>query len=239
MPPSLILIGTVHRDPRGEPVLLHLLQRLAPTVLTLEMSPAARDFRQQRAPLLLRRLERILGRFAHRERRNLEELRAHPAVVDIRELLALPFEFRAAAAYCERHRAELHLLDDSDLTRDQFTLTERELIRARNLLTLLSLPPQPPPPESLAAARRLLAPQCPGEVRRAFLAARRGPVGIGPRDRRMAQKIRTLLGTMLEGTLVHIGGWVHLLEDDDAGETLFSLLADLAPRRWLLGEPGE
>lgn len=236
---SLVLIGTVHHDPLGEVLLGALLDRLAPKILTLEMSPAARDLRRERAPRLLRRLDRLLRFLARREGRDLEELDAHPAVEDIRALLALPFEYRATAAYCRRNGAELHLLDDSDLTRAQFELTETELIRARNLHTLLALPPQPPAPESLDTARRVLAPECPREIRRAFLAGRRGPLGIGPRDERMAQAIRDLLKTRTEGTLVHVGGWVHLLEDEDGGKTLFSRLADLAPRRWLLGNGKE
>jgi hypothetical protein len=71
-------------------------------------------------------------------------------------------------------------------------------------------------------------------MRQAFLEGRRGDEGIGPRDRWMAAQIRRLLAARCGGHLVHVGGWVHLVEDA-RGETLYSLLADLAPQRLLLG----
>jgi hypothetical protein len=69
-------------------------------------------------------------------------------------------------------------------------------------------------------------------TRSAFLQGCRGEEGIGPRDRHLAAKIRALVQSQ-PGQLVHIGGWVHLL-DDPSGETLYSLLGDLQPRRLLL-----
>jgi hypothetical protein len=75
----------------------------------------------------------------------------------------------------------------------------------------------------------------PGDaVRQAFLEGRRGEEGIGPRDRWMAAQIRRLLAPRRGAHLVHVGGWVHLVEDAQ-GETLYTLLADLAPQRLLLG----
>jgi hypothetical protein len=50
----------------------------------------------------------------------------------------------------------------------------------------------------------------------------------------MAKQIRHLLAERQGSHLVHIGGWVHLIEDE-RGETLYGLLRDLNPVRELLG----
>lgn len=234
-PPALTLVGTVHRDPQGAERLLTLLRRLRPNLVTLEMSEKAFAYRQGEARRLLLRLERILERLAGELQVESARLQAHPAVDGIRTLLALPFEYQAAAAYAAE-AAALHLIDLSDVSAAKLRRVESDLITYRNLRILVTLPPRAEKSdyEGYGRAHAMLTLD-PGEAaRQAFLEGRRGTEGIGPRDRWMAGQIRRLLAARPGAHLVHVGGWVHLVEDA-RGETLFSLLADLEPRRVLLG----
>ncbi len=233
----LTLIGTVHRDPGGEIKLLALLEALRPARITLELSPYALDFRRRRSRTLLRYLDRILEQLALRDGVDPALLAAHPAVADIRELLTPPFEYRAAAAFAGHSGISLSLIDQSEISARKLKRVETELITYRNLSALLSLPPAEASPreEGYAPARSMIRPGAPAEIRRAFLARRRGVEGIGERDGLMAAEIRRLLEETAGGGLVHVGGWTHLVEDPE-GETLFSRLRDLEPRRLLLGD---
>jgi pheromone shutdown protein TraB len=232
--PSVTLIGTVHRDPRGEQKLRLLLERLRPDLLTLEMSEKALAYRQGEARHQLLRLDRILARLAAERGREAGELQSRGAIADIRTLLALPFEYRAAAAYAEAAGIPLRLIDLSEISTAKLRRVEADLITYRNVRVLVDLPEgsERSPAEGYGTARSLTLGGAGEAVRQAFLQGRRGEEGIGPRDRHMEQEIRRLLAARA-GRLVHVGGWVHLVEDG-RGETLFSRLADLEPQRLLL-----
>jgi pheromone shutdown protein TraB len=232
---TLTLVGTVHRDPRGAERLLPLLRRLHPDLITLEMSEKAFAYRQVEGRRQLLRLDRILERLAGELPAALSELQNHPAIVDIRTLLALPFEYRAAAAYAAEAQVPLHLIDLSDVSAAKLRRVETELITCRNLKILVTLPAgaEKSDFEGYGRAHAMIT-RDPGEtVRQAYLEGRRGAEGIGPRDRWMAGRIRRLLTDRHGGHMVHVGGWVHLIEDA-RGETLYSLLRDLMPKRLLL-----
>ncbi len=234
--PRLTLIGTVHRDPRGAERLLSLLRRLRPDLITLEMSEKAFTYRQRESRRLLQRLDHILVRLAGELQVEPEKLQAHPAVADIRTLLALPFEYQAAAAFAAEATASLHLIDRSDVSAAKLHRVESELITYRNLRILTKLPAgaEKSDYEGYNRAHAMILRHPEEAVRQSFLDGRRGDEGIGPRDRWMANEIRRLLAAQRGAHLVHVGGWVHLVEDTQ-GETLYSLLADLAPQRLLLG----
>ncbi|ALC18281.1 hypothetical protein DSOUD_3567 [Desulfuromonas soudanensis] len=232
---NLTLIGTVHRDPRGYERLSALLERLRPRRLTLEMSPAALLYRQKRAGLLSIRLETILNDLADELGRSRKELDEHPTVTSIRTLLALPFEYRAAVDFAERRGASLALIDDSAISTAKLKKVESELITPCNLRILVGLPSTASDhrSEGYQTAKQLIFGPFDPPLNLAYLQGRRGREGIGGRDRGMAEEIRRQLEGGARGPLAHIGGWVHLMEDP-LGETLFSLLDDLQPRRLLL-----
>ena len=232
----LTLVGTVHRDSQGEKRLDCLLAQLSPRVITLELSEESLRFRRDRGKIHLRKLERILESIAADRGISVAQLEEHPAVAQIRQLLGYPFEYRAASTYARCHNVPLLLIDRSDVAMRKVAQIERELITLRNLKTLTALPVESSgePGEGYEVARALLGAETAASLRHAFLAGKRGAEGIGPRDLFMATAIRRYLGTSPEQHLLHIGGWVHLVEDDIAGETLFSRLADLLPQRLLL-----
>jgi hypothetical protein len=228
----LVLIGTVHRGVTALPALRRLLNDLRPSTVTVEFSPYGLAYRRTRGPRLRRAMGEILAVLAAERGRPLAELHAHPQIAAIRELLALPFEYRAAAEYARKTPAALALVDLSAISAVKLRRVEDELLTAANLRTLVDLPAPGRAAEGVGAARSLVLADRDEAIRQAFLAGRRGEEGVGRRDRHMAGEIRRLLGAS-PGRLVHIGGWVHLVEDRQ-GETLYSLLADLRPRRLIL-----
>lgn len=231
----LTLIGTVHRDARGGERLGYLLAQLQPEIITLELSEASLSYRRDKGEMQLRKLHLILERIAADRAVSLAQLEVHPSVAQIRKLLGLPFEYLAALAYARSHQIPLVLVDLPNIAVRKLKKIEGELITLRNLKTLTSLPAEVEPEsgEGYAVARTFLADQSMPDIRQAFLAGKRGVEGIGLRDEHMATEIRRQLTENPERHLIHIGGWVHLVEDT-AGETLFSRLADLSPRRLLL-----
>ena len=231
----LFLIGTVHRDPRGEERLGDLLAGLRPTALTLEMSPTAADYRRRRGQLLLQRLDRILDRLARKEGYARQTLAERPAVVDIRRLLSFPFEYRASRSYADQAGIPFALIDLPEVSARKLRLVESDLITYRNLRTLVRLEADGAGrEESYSLARTLILGRAIPEVVISFLRRRRGEEGIGRRDALMAEEIRSRLAGESPGRLAHVGGWVHML-DDPQRETLYSQLRDLEPERILLG----
>jgi len=235
--PRLTLVGTVHRDPQGYERLLTLLEELHPDLVTLEMSPYALRYRQRRGRAQLLRLDRILDHLAEEVGELREALADLPAISDIRTLLALPFEYLAASRYCRDHGGQPELIDSSEVSTRKLNLVEKELVSDHNIRVLVRLPAEARnlPWENYRIAQGMICLQPSAETCRRFLASRRGAEGIGPRDARMAEQIR--LHMKHARHLVHIGGWVHLVADEQ-GETLFSRLADLRPERLLLGGDG-
>ncbi len=233
----LTLVGTVHRDPRGRAKLERLLAELRPQALTLEMSRLAFSYRQTHARRLRRRLAAILAGLAAELGRDLAELRSQPAIADIRTLLEMPFEHLAAAAYARGTGIPLELIDSSEISAIKLKRVEGELITRRNLRVLVDLPEgaEKTAGEGFGTARLLVYGQLDETVRQAFLERHRGSEGIGRRDDWMAGEIRRRLHARPDLHLVHIGGWLHLVEDNQ-GETLFSRLQDLGPRRILLDD---
>lgn len=231
----LTLIGTVHRDRDGEGRLAALLETLQPQIMTLEMSPVSLRSRQLHTTSRLQRLTHILAQLAAESGTTVTALNNLPAIAGIRALIDYPFEYRAAAAHAARHAIPLELIDAPGVARNKLRHIDRELLTRRNLRVLTTISEQEPPghQEGYSLARNILSGSAPAALRQAFLAGRRGEEGVGPRDRRMAAAIRQQIARYPQGHLVHIGGWVHLIEDE-WGETLFSLLSDLAPRRLLL-----
>jgi hypothetical protein len=226
------LIGTVHHDPRSAAPLAALLAQLQPDLLTVEISPDVVAYRQTHGVLLLRKLGMIVERLSGQSA-SPSSPADHPGIVAIRNLLGLPYEFRVASAYAEEQGIEVQAIDQSDSSLDKLRPVEERLISLQHLKRIAASPGVAPPDNAhrYELARQLLA-SPDARLRSAFLQGCRGEEGIGPRDRHLAAKIRALLQGQ-PGHLVHIGGWVHLLDDPD-NETLYSLLGDLQPRRLLL-----
>lgn len=223
----ITLIGVVHHDPRSAAPLAALLETLQPDRLTVEISPELVAYRQTHGVLLKRKLAMILERLAGPAFPG-----DHPAIAAIQDLLGLPYEFSAARAYAEKRGVEIHAIDAGAASVEKLRHVEERLISLQHLKRIASSPR-----EGANAARRydlarqlLASPDA--ALRSDFLRGCRGEEGVGPRDCHLAGRIRALAQDC-PGHLVHIGGWVHLM-DDPGGETLYTLLRDSCPQRILL-----
>jgi hypothetical protein len=205
-----------------------LLGALGPEAVSVELSFLGLRWREQNSAILLQRLERLV-RSLPPGRRNHHRIRL------IRETLRIPFEFTAARAYADRHGLPCHLVDLNRISRENLPLFDSEIVNPKNLGIVVREEDRRLPDiigvEQRRAARCLRGElslaeagvrtdwnHAPGRLREAFLACR----------------IRKLAAHY--GTMVHVGGWVHLMEDRE-GRSLASLLVDLSPDKVLLGDP--
>jgi len=226
--PSLVLVGTVHRDPRGKTKLLRLLQREQPSALSVEISPYARIFRNQKAAAFRAALRENLRRIHQEEGLAWRRILSHSAIQGIFLLLKEPYEWRAAKAYGEETKCRIQDIDLSEYSEGKlFHLPE--LVSRENLRTLLSL--------SFPGLNEQVRNHY-GRAR--FLFSHPPSVWLESRELReresiMAEKIRGMVFQEVGGKIVHIGGWEHLLEFSGKS-SLYSLLQDFHPRRVLLAD---
>jgi hypothetical protein len=223
---SLVMVGTVHRDPKGETKLLHLLEQERPSLITIEVSPYARIFRAHQAAALRATLRKNLQRIRREEGRPLREIIPRSAILGIFLLLKEPYEWRAAKAYADRHGIDLRDIDLSCYSKDKLSHVA-DLISLENLRTLVRVP-------SFDLSR-----QVESHYSRARFLFRHPPSfwptikEVKHREAYMAEEIRSLVQQENGKKILHVGGWEHLLEFPQ-GKSLFGLLEDLRPQRILL-----
>lgn len=222
----LILIGTVHGDPRGYERVGRLLRWLRPDTVTVEISRFSLRYRRVWEEKWQRLLREALKELP-------PEASGHPAIRRVAAQIALPFEYRAARDYCRGHQAKCLPLDLGGLSRRHLPAYSRELLSPANLLTLAE-----EPQDSLeeAVAR---------EFRRARSSLTRDhwrlPLPGSPETRRRELFVsRRLQRLVARGCRVaHLGGWEHLVPWRDSDglrawleeEKPYIILADEADLR--------
>lgn len=219
---ALILIGTVHGDPRGYARALTLLNHLRPDLVTVEISSFSLRYRLKNEAGWQRRLDRALAELPAGAAR-------HLALQRLTAQIALPFEVRAARHYHRNGGISWRPLDLGAPARRHLPRYGPELLSPVNLQNLLSTPDGSL--QEWAAA----------EFRRARLALARpawrpfpgGGSETGRREHFIARRLRRLISRY--GRVAHLGGWEHLVNWQDSGG-LWRDLADLRPRRLLLDE---
>ena len=220
----LILIGTVHGDPRGYDRALKVLQHFRPEVVTVEISWFSWRYRLRHGP----RWQRLLAQA-------LEGLppgaAQHLAIRRLAAQVSLPFEVRAVRDYCREYGVPWQPLDLGGPSRRHLPRYARELLSAENLRALLDTADEP------------LEDYVSREYQRARLACRRlrwRPLGASAetrrRERLWARRLRQCLASY--DRVAHLGGWEHLAPwRDEIG--LWQELADLKPLRLFLDEAEE
>ncbi len=218
---ELILIGTVHGDPRGYDRLTKLLERLRPEVVTVEISRFSVRYRRVWEGRWRRQLQKALAGLP-------PGAAAHPAISMIAGQIALPFEYRAARDYGRRHGARCLPLDLGTLSRRHLP-RYGEMLSPSNLQGLLET--QADPQEDQVAR----------EFQRARLALEHPPWRLagqkGPETLRrevfVARRLQRL--ALKHGRIVHLGGWEHLVPWRD-GDGMRAWLADQNPYIMLADE---
>jgi len=128
---SLILIGTVHGDPRGQARAGKLLQHLRPEMVTVEISPFSLRYRHQHEALWQRQLANALAELP-------EGAALHLAIRRLAAQVAMPFEVRAARDYSRSAGVPWHPLDLVFLSRRHLPRYATELLTPANLEALLA-----------------------------------------------------------------------------------------------------
>lgn len=195
---SLILIGTVHGDPRGYERVLRLLERLRPDVVTVEISRFSVRYRQVWERRWRKQLNAALTELP-------PWAAGHPAIKQVAAQISLPFEYRAARDYCRQQGIRCLPLDLGGLSRRHLPQYGKELLIPANLRALSA--------ESQDSLEDAVA----QEFRRARQALLRSPRRLphqnSPETRRREFFVsRRLLRLTAEGgRVIHLGGWEHLV----------------------------
>jgi hypothetical protein len=227
----LIMVGVIHRDPEGYKRLYSLLSDIRPQVITVEISPLAVTFRKKQGPRLLAELHENLRRAARELAYPLEDVLKNSHIAEIREQIKLPFEYQAALDYSGPLRIPVLPVDISRYSRVKLAHFQ-SLICLSNLKSLLKLGPSSFQEKvkneysrAAAAFRRAgedLLVGCPSETPREW------EIREGCMARRIGRAVR-FVDRGGGGTVLHVGGWMHLLEG-----RLYCLLSHAHPHRHLL-----
>jgi hypothetical protein len=227
------MVGVVHRDPNGYKQLYSLLGRIRPQAITVEISPIAVIFRKEQGPRLLAELQENLKQMANELACPVEDIEKNSHIIEIQEQIKLPFEYQAAINYGRAFHIKVSPVDVSWYSRLKLSQFE-SLISQSNVKSLLKLCPY-----SLEEKIRK-------EYFRADAAFRHiggSPLNTCPsvdrqewqiREDCMARRIRRAIDFVEGrggGVLVHVGGWMHLLEGH-----LYSLFNHVHPCRHLLSQ---
>lgn len=230
---SLTLIGTVHRDPWGLHKLVEELTRQRPQAITVEFSSYGLRYRLKKKRVLTQKLLKGLHEIRGDDSwtvRELKKLLGTTGIGGVRAFLDLPFEYKGARAYSKRHGLPLHCLDSSSHSR-QLLSHVAELISPENLKKVAAFEAAP----LEETVRREYQ-----NAENLLLNGRQSPwlqmihtnEEWEKREHIMAERIKKIAAKYPRRTIVHIGGWQHLLAREG---TLFNLLEELETKRVLLG----
>ncbi len=202
---GLVLLGTVHCDPKGLSRTRSFLELHKPDLVLVEISDFALKFRIERSAGLRKIFLRRLRIVADRMQIDFDTALKHVEIASIFRQLGFPYEYRASAAYARRAGMDLVAVDKSGFSREWIG-TWPEMISAENIERLLELESPRPSVSSLYAhaARRIAARPLPNEAPPADAERWR------EREKQMARRIRSALKRHSPERAVYIGGWWHL-----------------------------
>jgi|GEM_PF-456715 len=224
----ILLVGCVHRDPDGYKRLLDFLEGQRPDCLTVEISPYSIRFRKKHGRRLFRKFRSAVALLP-------EGKRTHPSLRPLAESLRIPYEWRAARDYARRLRIPCKAIDVSWVSRRHLPLFSREMLRKKNLEILcegvgFSDLESGIRNEYLYAWKVFKNPESYALFFKKYF---EDPLDR-LREKIVARRIRSLVE---EGrSLIHIGGWLHLISSSEI-DSLAALLRDLEPGRSLLWSP--
>jgi hypothetical protein len=215
--------------------LKRFLARFQPDLILLEFSPFARSFRIAHQQTLQKLLSNNVKAAAQQCHLNWRKALAHPEIQAVRRQFALPFEYRAAAGYARHTGKNLLLVDQSTFSR-QLIESWSELIGTENLATLLSLPAEMTADrirhayqvahhhvDDAATAEPPILSKMVQQTERAWR----------EREELLARRVNLAMSTLAQGTCVYVGGWRHLVSQDNPPR-LRSLLNVSAAQCYLL-----
>jgi hypothetical protein len=206
VPAGLVLLGTVHSDPNGFSRTRAFLELYGPDLILVEISPFALQFRKEHSSELRKTLFCNIRTVSKKLGIGQGAIQKHAQIASVLRQFAIPFEYRASAAYSKRAGARLVAVDYSDFSR-QWIGTWPEMISSENIEQLLQLKGSSPSVSSLyaGATRRLggcdfYPDTLPGGDAHCWR----------EREEHMAAEITSAVRVFDPKRPVFIGGWWHL-----------------------------
>ncbi len=203
---GLILLGTVHSDPKGFSRTSAFLKAYRPDLIFVEISVFAIAFRKERSRALRKIFLERIGAVSHKLGIDPAKAIRHPQIASILLQISLPFEYRASTAYAMKEGCKLIPVDYSEFSR-QWIDTWPEMISEDNIEHLLGLEKSRPRVSSqyAQAARRIKEDSLCGEIRQ-----QGNYPGWQERENHIAAEITSALELFKPDRSVYIGGWWHL-----------------------------
>jgi hypothetical protein len=204
-PSGLILLGTVHCDPKGFSRTRNFLEQYRSDLVLVEISPFGLKFRKEHSRELRKTFLERLRTISSKLQIEFSRAIKHVQITSILCQISMPFEYRASASYAKRTGIDLIGVDYCDFSR-RWIETWQEMISAENIERLLELERAGQPVCSLyaQAAGRISGEPFRPETRPA------DPLLWQEREEHMAYEITSALKRFNPVRPVYIGGWWHL-----------------------------
>jgi hypothetical protein len=204
-PAGLILLGTVHSDPKGFSRTSTFLEQHRPDLILVEISAFALKFRKEHSSELRKIFLENLRTISRKLKIEFSRASKHVQITAILRQIRIPFEYSASAAYAKRTGADLIGVDYSDFSR-RWIETWQGMISAENIELLLELESGAPPVSSLYAhaAERISGGPSRPETQPADAPRWQ------EREKQMAHEITCGLERFNPVRPLYIGGWWHL-----------------------------
>ncbi|NLI33706.1 MAG: hypothetical protein GX422_13155 [Deltaproteobacteria bacterium] len=213
---SVFLLGTVHWDPLGFRRLSTFLEWFNPDCILLEFSPYGLSFRRKNQETLQRTLNRGIREVSHRCGIPHGTVLRHPEVLAVRRQISLPFEYRATSRFSKRTGTPLFLVDHSQWSR-RWISEWPELLSWENIYSLVALKSHARESISQIYHRAASLIGTGGARYRALI------LGFPSsnyrcrmkRERYLAKRIVRILETHVPKKPLFVGGWNHLVRNED------------------------
>ncbi len=212
---EVFLLGTIHLDIKSAPFLKAAILDCKPDLITVEISSYSVRYRQAMYPKWCLCLKRALKQLPARKR-------GHPQVKLLKRQITMPYEWSIAKRYADCENIPCLTIDSGELAKKELPCWEKTLLAADNVKFLVKEPWFSLESHFLEChklASKLWNKPDPGQLH-TVLAFLKEPFWQ-KRERIMATRLKRLSG--LDYRLVHIGGWMHLLD----GRGLPNLLCQL------------
>ncbi len=216
--PGLILLGTVHRDPKGFSRTGVFLEHHRPDLVLVEISPFALKFRKERSTELRKLFLKRVQMVSQELNIDFGFAMKHVEISAILRQISIPYEYRASAAYAKKNLVHVIAADYSEFSREWIE-TWPEMISTENIERLLGLDSAGPTVSSIyaRASKRIAGgpslPETPPS----------DPLLWEEREKYMASQIKSALERFSSERPVYIGGWWHLCRGGTV-ETIRELL---------------
>ena len=231
----LSLVALVHGDPDGYKKLSDLFQQLRPDYITVEASSYGIEFRKQHSTRLLNELGRRTARLVIKKGQSpggdqhsesISRALGLGAIESIVRQFRMPYEVRAARDYGKTRSVQWEPID-LDRHSEIHTATWESLVSEDNLRVLLKME-QPAHAHTVASEKRRALSALKAETSVGAI-----PDDLQERDKAMADYLESILVTRSYKSIVHIGGWRHMIPGEP--QNLLARLTSHDPTLYFLG----